>query len=247
MTATNQNNHDRNLAEFERLMAFYRCNGLHYRPARTTMALPVLQDQYTSARTSLQLAQKAKAIFEQAALQRANAFAPLNKLVSQVVATLAACRGNADILNDARLIYRKLRMERILFFLRRRPGPLPGGQGRHISRTQHLYDTQLAYFNLLISLLEKEDAYMPYDPEQSLAGLRSLACLLQRANNNVIDRYSAWNNARVSCDQQLYDPMIGLVQIALDLKQYFKTIYSPASPQYKQLRGMNFKQLRTII
>ena len=45
-------------------------------------------------------------------------------------------------------------------------------------------------------------------------------------------------------NQTLYNPLTGLVQTSKEVKQYVKSVFGANSPQYKQVRGLEFKVIK---
>ena len=60
-------------------------------------------------------------------------------------------------------------------------------------------------------------------------------------NNAVATEYTAISNARIARDKGLYSDKTGLVPIALEVKDYIKSVFGATSPEYKQVSGIKFK------
>ena len=83
-------------------------------------------------------------------------------------------------------------------------------------------------------------SYTPNEADLSVASLTTFRNSLVAANNNVITSEVAYSNARISRDNLLYSKDTGLVEIALYVKNYVKSIFGATSPQYKQISGIKF-------
>jgi hypothetical protein len=67
---------------------------------------------------------------------------------------------------------------------------------------------------------------------------------LRTANTNVVNANTTWSNSRISRDNLLYADTTGLVDIALDVKAYIKSVFNSTSHQYAQVSGIEFKRAK---
>ena len=95
-------------------------------------------------------------------------------------------------------------------------------------------------FSSLIDLVSSVPSYAPNEADLSIASLTTFRDGLQTANTNVINAEVAYSNARISRDNLLYSKDFGLVDVAMDVKNYVKSIFGATSPQYKQVSGIKF-------
>ncbi|WP_205618080.1 hypothetical protein [Aequorivita vladivostokensis] len=56
--------------------------------------------------------------------------------------------------------------------------------------------------------------------------------------------YTAVSNARLERNRILYQENTGLVDTALDIKKYVKSLFGASSPEYNQIRGIKFKNYK---
>ncbi|HNP67813.1 MAG TPA: hypothetical protein PKH16_07915 [Aequorivita sp.] len=56
--------------------------------------------------------------------------------------------------------------------------------------------------------------------------------------------YTAVSNARLERNRILYQENTGLVDTALGVKKYIKSVYGAASPEYNQIKGIKFKNYK---
>ena len=59
----------------------------------------------------------------------------------------------------------------------------------------------------------------------------------------VIDENGSWDTNQGG-DSTLYNPLSGLVQTALDVKKYVKSVFGASSPQFKQVSGLEFSNIK---
>jgi hypothetical protein len=112
-----------------------------------------------------------------------------------------------------------------------------------ISASQMSFDNQVDQLNKIIELLKLEAQYSPNEADLTVAGLQARLNGLKTANSGVINGYTQWSNSRLQRDNQLYNPVTGLVATALAVKKYVKSVFGAGSPQFKQVSGLEFKTL----
>ena len=95
-------------------------------------------------------------------------------------------------------------------------------------------------FSALIDLVSSVPSYTPNETDLSVASLATFRDNLQTANTNVTNAEVTYSNARISRNNTLYTKDTGLVDIAMDVKNYVKSIFGATSPQYKQVSGIKF-------
>ena len=110
-----------------------------------------------------------------------------------------------------------------------------------ISSSQQSYDQQIEHFDKLIELLASDSNYKPNEKELGLPAIQAKLAELKTANTTVVDSYTNWSNSRILRSTILYNPLTGLVNTALDVKKYVKSVYGATSPQYKQVSKLEFK------
>jgi len=106
------------------------------------------------------------------------------------------------------------------------------------------YDNRLDNFDKLIQLLSSIPLYTPNEAELKVASLKNLYTDLKTKNTAVINAITPLSNARISRNETLYKADIGLVDTALDVKTYIKSLFGATSPQYKQISKLEFKAVK---
>lgn len=110
-----------------------------------------------------------------------------------------------------------------------------------LSASQMSYDNRLDNFDKLIKLLSSVEEYAPNEADLKVASLSALYADLMLKNMTVISAANPLSNARILRDEVLYKKGTGLVDIALDVKAYVKSVYGASSPKYKQVSKLTFK------
>jgi len=93
-------------------------------------------------------------------------------------------------------------------------------------------------------LLDNSGIYAPNETELQIGALQTYSTSLKNANTNVINNTTPVSNKRITRDEALYAEGTGLVDLAGLVKKYVKSLYGGASPQYKQISGLEFTRPR---
>lgn len=244
MPSTSETGHAKNVANFEDLISFCTGYGVTYNPSKTALKVVTLNALLTTAQTSLSQVKTTEVAFNNATNSRMNAFKPLKALGTKIINALDATNASTETVKDARTINRKLQGQRAT------PKPPPAvppsvpAADKTISVSQQSYDQQIEHFAKLIELLSSDSNYTPNETELKVTTLTTTLAALKAANTAVVNSYTTWSNNRIKRNDTLYNPLTGLVAIALDTKKYVKSIFGATSSQFKQVSGIKFTTVR---
>ena len=115
---------------------------------------------------------------------------------------------------------------------------------KNISASQMSFDQRIENLDKLIQLLAAQPAYIPNEPELSVAGLTTTLNTMRTTNTTAVNAYTPVSNARINRNTVLYAEGTGLVDIAGDVKIYVKSVFGATSPQYKQVSGLKFTKVK---
>ncbi|HKJ81906.1 MAG TPA: hypothetical protein VJ954_07775 [Ignavibacteriaceae bacterium] len=96
----------------------------------------------------------------------------------------------------------------------------------------------------LINLLSSITEYSPNETELQVASLATMLEDLRAKNDAAIAATTPLSNARIARNNILYKEGDGLVDKALNVKAYVKSLYGASSPQYHQISGLEFKRYK---
>jgi hypothetical protein len=105
------------------------------------------------------------------------------------------------------------------------------------------FDNMIDHFARLITLLTAEPKYLPNEEALQLPSLNALLADLKAKNASVIEVTPALSNARIARDKLLYAENTGVVDTALSVKLYVKSLFGASSPEYKQISGLRMYTL----
>ena len=243
MTSTSEQGHAKNVANLETLISFCTAYGTAYNPSNSSITLSGLNTLLADARTALQAVSTSKSALTAATNARQLAFEPLSKLATRNINALDAAGANEKLVKDARTISNKVQGRRASA-KQKSADESEAAELKQISVSQQSFDMRIDNLSKLIHLLGTEPTYNPNEPELQITGLQATLANLKAVNTAVITAYTAYSNARINRDKILYLPIIGLADLALDVKKYVKSVYGASSPEYNQVSGISFRKRR---
>lgn len=240
MASTSETGHAKNVANLEELISFCTAYGTTYNPSKNNIKLTALNTLFTSAKNTLQSVKSSKVSFDNGTNTREIAFEPLRKLATRIINALEATDAKQQTIDDARTINRKIQGTRS-----GSKKPVPATESTpastQISVSQQSYDNLIDSFAKLIQLVTAEPLYTPNESDLKVTALNTLLTTLKTANTAVINTTTSYSNSRISRDTTLYGSDTGLVDTALEVKKYIKSVYGSTSPQYKQVSKLQFR------
>lgn len=240
--------HAKNISNFEDLISFCIAYGTIYNPANSNISIAALQTKHSAALADIQAVKNAKTSLDNATNAREIVFAPCRVLATRVINALSAVSPSKLTIEDAKTINRKIQGKRSKSIKKVLPSDslTPPEDtieppDKTISASQQSYDSLIDHYAKLIETLSAESLYVPNEADLNVTGLNTLLSNMQTVNTGVINATTTYSNARISRDKTLYDASSGLVNTALDVKKYIKSIFGSASPEYKQVSKIKFR------
>ena len=245
MVSTTETGHAKNVATFEDIISFCTGYGATYNPSKIALKLPGLNAQLTAASAVLQAVKTAKTAYDNATNAREIAFKPMKALATKIVNALAATDATDQTVDDAKSTNLKIQGRRATKVEKPDAAALAAGATpvKTASTSQQSYDKMIDHFAQLIATLSAEPKYLPNENELKLPALNALLADLKVKNTAVINATTAISNARINRDKVLYAEKTGLIDTALDVKTYVKSLFGATSPQFKQVSGLKFTRI----
>nr|WP_199159054.1 hypothetical protein [Pedobacter sp. ASV2] len=243
MTSTSETGHAKNVSNFETLISFCTAYGESYNPSNVSLTIDSLNILNNGAQEELQKTKVAKTATDTAINSRRDGFADLKGLSTKIVNALSASGASTNTIDDAKGINRKLQGTRAIKIAPVNATPVDEAvvESKNISTSQLSYDNQIDNFAKLIEILAQTPVYMPNENDLKLVTLQSLLTSLKKLNTDFINSDTNWNNSLLNRDAIFYKPETGLVDIAIDVKKYIKSIFGATTSQFKQVSGLDFR------
>lgn len=241
-SSVSETGHAKNVANFQDLIAFVTGYGATYNPSKETLKIPQLNAIATTAQTKLADVITKNTAYNNAINDRIIAFTGLKALSTRLISALETTNAPKEKINDAKGFNRKMQGRRALQI--QTPNDPNAIAPNTISTSQQSYDQLIQHFAALISVLESEASYLPNENDLKIATLIAKQANLTAKNNIVTTAYINVSNSRIQRNKTLYDTNTGLIDIAAEVKKYVKSVYGTTSPEYAQVKGIQFTKKR---
>lgn len=243
MASTSETGHAKNVANFEDLISFCNGYGGSYNPSKAILQIGNLTTLHSNAESSIAGVTTTKNAFTVATNQRQTAFDPLKKLCTRIVNALDATDATDKLVKDAKTINNKIQGKRAAAKKAKPSTPdSEAAEDKTISVSQQSYDALIDNFGKLIDLVGTEPTYTPNETELQISTLQTNLGNLKVTNAAVVNAYTNYSNSRITRNNILYGQTSGLVDVALEVKKYVKSVFGATSPQYKQVSKLEFKK-----
>jgi len=243
MAKTSEQGHNSNAANFDKLIINCSSYGTTYNPNKAALKIAAMQAQSIAAKNSLTTINALTPAYKNAVSARVAAFKPFDKLITRVNNALKASDTTQEVDDSAKTIVRKLQGRRATAKKTEEEKKISADAGKEIieiSTSQMSYDSRLDNFDKLIKLLSSVSQYAPNEADLKIVSLTALYTDLKAKNLAVVNAETPLNNARIARNDVMYKDNIGLVDVAVDVKTYIKSVYGAASPQYKIVSSLKF-------
>lgn len=240
MASTYETGHAKNIANFQHLIAFVTGYGATYNPSKAALKIPQLNTIATTAQTKLADVITKNTAYNNAVNDRVLAFSGLKALSTRLVSALETTNAPKEKISDAKGFNRKMQGRRASAI--QTPTDPNAPAPKTISSAQLSYDQLIQHFAALVAVLQSETSYLPNENDLKIATLTAKQSDLFAKNNAVATAYTTISNSRIARNKALYEPTTGLVDTALEVKKYIKSIYGTTSPEYAQVKSIPFKK-----
>lgn len=241
MASTSETGHAKNVSNFQNLIAFAKGYGNAYNPSKNALKITQLETLFTDAETKIAEVVSQNAVYNTKISERQNAFLGLKSLSTRLVNALQITEATDQVINDAKGFNRKLQGQRV--------SPVPTASTdantaapNTISTSQQSYTQQLQHFAGLVAVLKNEPSYAPNEEELKVATLETMQEDLSTKNDAVNTAFVEVSNARLARNATLYTNDDSIFETAAEIKMYIKAIYGATSPEFAQIKGIEFKK-----
>jgi len=245
MASTAETGHAKNVANLKKLISKCIGYGARYNPTNNLIKIPNMQSVQIASATSLTTVNTTRAPYTQAVNTRSPLFQEMEKLAGRAKNALDATENVEDnLVEDAMTYLRKIRGAR----KNKIDVPPPPADStaieiaKQISVSQQSYDQQVQHFSKLRTLLASVLVYMPNETELQPAQLLTTENQLIAANDAVTAAATPYTNALQSRDNVMYAKKTGLVDIALEAKNYVKSVKTITPAEFRQISGLTFRR-----
>ncbi|HZL10539.1 MAG TPA: hypothetical protein VFC65_11110 [Prolixibacteraceae bacterium] len=244
MANQSETGHAKNVANFGTLTTVVNGFGAAYNPSKQTIVLTALVTLSEGAKNSMRLVNGALGQSDIAKSARELAFEPLSKLATRIINAIRSSDTSEQIVDAAQSLVRKIQGKRATAKKTEEEKAALLAEGttvKEISSSQMSFDNRMDSLDRLVQLLGSIPQYSPNEVELQVGTLTDYYNTLSDSNTAATEAKANLSNARLARNEILYKPVTGLVDIALSVKTYTKSLFGATSAQYKQVSGLAFK------
>ena len=242
MASTSEVGHAKNVANFQDLIEFVTGYGATYNPSKNALKLPQLIALKASADATLADVITKNTNYNNKVNERITAFSGLKSLSTRLVNALQTTDATTETIGNAKTFNRKMQGKKASSSQTptdpNTPAPIT------ISTSQQSYDQLIQHLAGLASVLEAETSYTPNETDLQVATLQTKIADLTAKNTAVATAYASISNSRIARNETLYSSSTGLVETANEVKKYIKSVFGASSPQFAQVKGIQFKIIK---
>lgn len=239
--SVSETGHAKNVANFQNLIAFVQGYGATYNPSKNALKLPQLQALLADAEAKLSDVVAKNTAYNTKVNERQAAFSGLKSLSTRLVNALQTTDASDELIKDAKGYNRKMQGQRVSPSATTPTDPNTPAPTT-ISTSQQSYTQQIQHLAGLISVLESEASYTPNETDLQIATLQAKQTELATKNNEVAISYTDISNSRIARNATLYTKDDSIFEVASEVKKYIKSIFGTTSPEFAQVKGIEFKK-----
>ena len=242
MPSTSEVGHAKNVANFQDLIEFVTAYGTTYNPSKNALKLPQLIALKASADATLADVITKNTNYNSKVNERITAFSGLKSLSTRLVNALQTTDATIETIGNAKTFNRKMQGKKASSSQIPTDPNTPAPNT--ISTSQQSYDQLIQHLAGLTSVLEAETSYTPNETDLQVSTLQTKIAELTAKNTAVATAYASISNSRIERNETLYSSSTGLVETANEVKKYIKSVFGASSPQFAQVKGIQFKIIK---
>ena len=238
MASTSETGHARNVANLQKLTEQVTVYTL-YNPPVDNLKVANLQTLYTTASAKLNEVEDKRNANKNAITVRQSAFENLKSTATKIINHLEILGLPSGTIDQAKSLNRVIQGGQ-----KKAVTALEEGkeETKTVSTSRQSYTQMAENFGILLQLLGTIPTYNPNEDDLKITALQTYQTKLDEKNTDVKTAYVPYNNAMIARDVELYADNTGLVDIALDVKNYVKSVFGANSPQYRQISAIVFSR-----
>ena len=239
MASTSETGHAKNIANFQNLIDFVKGYGAAYNPSKESLKLAKLIALKQSAENALADVTAKNTAYNGKVNERISAFSGLKSLSTRLINALETTDASDETVNNAKTFNRKMQGKKAATTqIAEDPNkPAPAT----ISTSQQSYDQLIQHLDGLKTVLESEPSYIPNETDLQVDTISDKIADLKEKNITVATAYANVSNSRIARNKTLYTDNASLVETANEVKKYIKSVFGANSPEFAQVKGIQFK------
>ena len=242
MASTSETGHAKNVTNFQSLISFVTGYGAIYNPTKSKLQLANLITKHATGQTDIGIVITDNTNYNNKVNERFAEFSDVKSLSTRLTNALETTDASPEKIKDAKGFNRKMQGKRASTITAPIDPNTPAPST--ISSSQQSYDQLIQHLAGLNSVLLSEPSYIPNETILQTATVTAKINTLTTKNNEVATAYTQVSNSRIQRDKTIYGKEDGIVDIALEVKKYVKSLFGATSPEYAQISGIEFKRTK---
>lgn len=248
MSKINETGHAKNVVKFQKLKGFALAYGDKYNPSQKWLALKQLDTIAENAAAEISTHATAMQTLSNNINERRILYKAVRPLLSRLYANLKSSKAPKETLSDAMGFIKKIRGIRARQLKAVKPVDGDAAATKEIEDTHSA--AQTSYSNIarhlegLNGVLASYKNYNPNETELQTATVTTLINTLTEANNAVDTSFIAASYSRINRNKIIYTDTNSMFTTAQEVKDYIKSVFGAASPQYRQVSAITFRALQ---
>ncbi len=243
MKTTNGSGHEQNVTNLNVEISCVKTFGVQYNPSVTALTIPELNKLYLRGVEANDEAAVNDVAEKSAKAARSNKFDGIDDKVTRIANAVRICGATPQTQDQVESIVRELRAKRATDKLTDEEIAAEKAKGNDVKQVtlhQGTYDRKVINFGKLAQLLVSIPQYKPNEPELTIEAINAAHTEYKTLNDSVVTSSALFEASDIARREVLYADNTGLVDIALAVKQYVKSVFGATSPQYKQISNIPF-------
>lgn len=241
------------VGNFEQFVSFCTALGSEYDPSMASIGVSALQAMLVQSKGSLEAADVSRTAYVNARNARQPVFRSIPKLASRIIGALKGSGVSPEMLEDAKLITRRFNSQakkEVRVITSPAPSTQPGAPATEALPTEEVrfqrklsqldLESRIANFNRLVMLVASEPKYQPKEVALQAPTLTALVTTLRKLNSDVINAYTAMQNANMTLDKVLFAEGIHATTSAA--KGYIQSVFGNGSENHKMVTKLQFRK-----
>lgn len=240
MKSNSESGHYKNVVNFKTLKIFAEGLGAAFNPQKETLKLSFMETLLIEA---IKAHNNVKEQNNTVAIAIDNCqlvFENIKPFSTRIINTMSSTDVDQKTIEDAKSINAKIQGRRIN--KKEKPTNTEETDNR-ISVSRQSYDSYYENFKSLRNLLEQDGKYSPLEEDINLAGLTTKENDMLAANEDVTTKSNSLETLRIVRNKVLYTNENSMIVVAKGVKKYIRGKFGISSPEFAQIKNLEFKHL----
>ena len=248
--SSNQSSIGTNLVNLGELIERVSTFGAKYNPVRSEFTIPRLIELQGSIDILISQVQTAENIDNNSIATRALAFKSNDGLVTHAINSFSISGASEQSIRQAESKVRAYRNIRVSDKPSEEDIATAKAEGKNLRiNTMHsaTFDKKTENMGDFIDFLANSPEYGPNESDISIEGLSAKLAELKSKNKNCSKTSAELDAVRRNRDIAMFAKGTGMVDLAMGVKKYVKSVFGATSIQYKEISDLKFKNIKTIV